>query len=330
MDEFGMGGTTENRHFGATRNPHDTTRTPGGSSGGSAAAVAGGLVPLALGSDALGSVRLPASLCGIYGLRPTRGVIPGEGLLPPPGSISTIGPFARTIADLAMCFEAVADPSTIKSNAADRHDAARIRIGVVGGDFRRNLSNEGAEALARAANAFPGAVEIDFPEAARARAAAALVNAAESAGPQLERLRTRPDDFDPLTRDRFLAHALLPAAWYFRAQAFRRWHTAEVLRLLRDCPVLLLPATPCVAPPLGTRTLSIDGVDQPIGPSLGLYTQPLAALDCPVLTVPIVREGLPIGVQLLAAHGHEALLFEMAAHLERSGLARTTIATAAH
>ncbi len=136
---------------------------------------------------------------------------------------------------------------------------------------------------------FTNAVGIDFPEAALARAAAVLVNAAESAGPQLERLRSRPDDFDPLTRDRFLAHALLPAAWYFRAQAFRRWHKAEVLRLLREYPVMLFPATPCVAPRIGTRTLVIDGVEQPIGPSLGLYTQPLAALDCPVLTVPIAR-----------------------------------------
>jgi AtzE family amidohydrolase len=330
MDEFGMGGTTENRHFGPARNPHDLTRTPGGSSGGSAAAVAGGLVPIALGSDALGSVRLPASLCGVYGLRPTRGAVPGDGLLPPPGSISTIGPVGRTVADLAACFEAIADPPRHADDMIAGHDVARLRIGVVGGFFRRNLSSEGAEVLERAAKTFPGAVEIDLPEAALARSAAVLVNASESAGPQLERLRTRPDDFDPSTRDRFLAHALLPAAWYLRAQAFRRWHKSAVLRLLRECPVMLLPAAPCVAPRIGTRTLVIDGVEQPIGPSLGLYTQPLAALDCPVLSVPIAREGLPVGVQLLAAPGNERLLFAVAAHLEQCGVARATIPPATH
>lgn len=327
MDEFGMGGTTENRHFGATRNPHDLTRTPGGSSGGSAAAVAAGLVPIALGSDALGSVRLPASLCGVYGLRPTRGTVPGEGLLPPPGSISTIGPLARTIADLAACFDIVAN-TTIAAAAAI--DIATIRVGVADGYFLRDLSREGVQSLELAANAFPNAVAIDFPEAARARAAAVLVNASESAGPQLDRLRVRPDDFDPLTRDRFLAHALLPAAWYFRAQVFRRWHKAAVLRLLRECPVILFPATPCVAPRIGTRMLEVDGVEQPIGPTLGLYTQPLAALDCPVLTVPVAREGLPIGVQLLAAPGNERLLFAVAEYLQQRGVARSTMPPAMH
>jgi AtzE family amidohydrolase len=324
MDEFGMGGTTENRHFGSTRNPHDITRTPGGSSGGSAAAVAAGRVPIALGSDALGSVRLPASLCGVYGLRPTRGSIPGEGLLPPPGSITTIGPLARTIADISMCFEALTDPRRHGNDRNAARDIAAIRIGVAGGYFRDNLSSEGSAALAVAAGAFANVVEVDFPEPALSRAAAVLVNASESAGPQTDRLRARPDDFDPLTRDRFLAHALLPAAWYFRAQTFRRWHKREVLGRLRECPVMLFPTTPCVAPPLGTRTLVIDGVEQPVGPSLGLYTQPLAALDCPVLSVPIAREGLPIGVQLLAAPGNERLLFAVAAYLERLGIARAT------
>lgn len=329
MDEFGMGGTTENRHFGVTRNPHDVTRTPGGSSGGSAAVVAAGIVPIALGSDALGSVRLPASLCGVYGLRPTRGVIAGEGLLPPPGTIATIGPFARTAADLAACFEAAAEESPW-SEALAIGEVADVRIGIVGGYFEQNLSSEGARALALAAKAFPKAESIAFPEPARARAAAVLVNASESAGPHLQRLRTRADDFDPLTRDRFLAHALLPAAWYFRAQAFRRWHKTEVLRLLQVHPVLLFPATPCIAPPIGTRTLAIDGVEQPTGPSLGLYTQPLAALDCPVLSVPIATGSLPVGVQLLAAPGHERLLFAIAAYLERLGVVRTAIAEAAN
>lgn len=324
MDEFGMGGTTENRHFGPTRNPHDPSRTPGGSSGGSAAAVAAGIVPIALGSDALGSVRLPASLCGVYGLRPTRGSASGDGLLPAPGSITTIGPLARTIADLATCFGVIA--STADAGEHVKRDASQIPVGIAGGYFLRNLSREGRDALERAAKAFPKAAPIDFPHAELARAAAVLVNAAESAGPHLERLRTRPDDFDPLTRDRFLAHALMPGAWYLRAQAFRRFHRREVLRRLEATPVILLPATPCVAPVIGTRTLVLDGVEQPIGPSLGLYTQPLAALDCPVLSVPIETDGLPIGVQLLAAPGSESLLFAAAAHLEACGVARAKAA----
>ena len=321
MDELGMGGTTENRHFGATRNPHDLSRTPGGSSGGPAAAVAGGLVPVALGSDALGSVRLPASLCGIYGLRPTRGSVSGEGLLPPPGSISTIGPMTRTVADVAACFAAMT--AGVHSWNGEAANIATLRIGVAGGYFARNLDN-GARAALDIATRVLRAEPVEFPETERARAAAVLVNASESAAPQLERLRSRPDDYDPMTRDRFLAHALMPAAWYFRAQEFRQWHKAEVLRLLQTYPVLLFPATPCVAPPIGTRTLTIDEQEQPTGPSLGLFTQPLAALDCPVLAVPIAREGsLPVGVQLLASPNNEALLFAVAEFLECEGVART-------
>ena len=320
MDEFGMGGTTENRHFGATRNPHDLSRTPGGSSGGSAAAVAGCLVPVALGSDALGSVRLPASLCGIFGLRPTRGSVSGEGLLPPPGSISTIGPMTRTVADVAACF--VAMTAVVPAWNGEAANLATLRIGVAVEYFARNLDDDARAALAIATRVLR-AEPVELPETARARAAAVLVNASESATPQLERLRRRPDDYDPLTRDRFLAHALMPAAWYVRAQEFRQWHKAEVLRLLETYPVLLLPATPCVAPPIGTRTLTIDGQEQPTGPSLGLFTQPIAALDCPVLAVPIARESpLPIGVQLLAAPNNETLLFAVAALLEREGVAR--------
>ena len=327
MDEFGMGGTTENRHFGPTRNPHDPVRTPGGSSGGSAAAVAAGIVPIALGSDALGSVRLPASLCGVYGLRPTRGCVSGDGLLPAPGSITTIGPLARTLADLATVFRVIAHAT----NAADHAtgEGSQIRVGIADGYFLRNLSRDGAQALERAASAFPNATRVDFPHAELARAAAVIVNAAESAGPHLERLRSQPDDFDPLTRDRFLAHALIPGAWYLRAQGFRRFHRREVLRLLESTPVVLLPATPCVAPLIGTRTLTIDGVEQPIGPSLGLYTQPLAALDCPVLAVPVEAKGLPIGVQLLAGPGNEAMLFAAAAHLTDWGVARAKDAPSA-
>jgi AtzE family amidohydrolase len=224
MDELGMGGTTENALFGPTRNPHDLACTPGGSSGGSAAAVAGRLVPLSVGGDGLGSIRLPASLCGVYGLRPTRGRVCARGTLGSANTLSALGPLARSADDLAAGFAAMAggdlDPATLA-----RSDRAGLRFAVAGGYFRDGLGADAAEAVAIAASALEVTDEVEYPEAQRARAAAILINAAESAPPQLANLRRRPGDFDPNTRDRFLAHALMPAAWYLHAMRFRAWHT---------------------------------------------------------------------------------------------------------
>jgi Asp-tRNA(Asn)/Glu-tRNA(Gln) amidotransferase A subunit family amidase len=154
-----------------------------------------------------------------------------------------------------------------------------------------------------------------------------LINTSESATGKLDLLRTRLDGFDPLTRDRFLAHALLPAQWYLHAQRFRRWHAAEVLRMFETVDVVVMPATPCVAPPLGTATIRIDGVDLPTGPTLGWFTQPLAGTGCPALTVPVARPGrLPIGVQLFAAPDREDWLVEVASRLEAMGVAASPVA----
>jgi AtzE family amidohydrolase len=329
MDEFGMGGTTENALFGPTRNPHDATRTPGGSSGGSAAAVAAGLVPLTLGADGLGSIRLPASLCGIYGLRPTLGAVSSQGLLDAGGTISTVGPLARCTLDIALCHDALrldgpGAGRTIETLAAGIAD---LRLARAGGYFAERLDTDAGDALQRAVRALQVTRVVEFPEPHRARAAAMLVHTSESAVGKLDALRARLDSFDPLTRDRFLAHALLPAQWYLHAQRFRRWHTAEVLQLFKDIDVLLLPATPCVAPPIGTRTINIDGEQLPTGPTLGWFTQPLAGTDCPTLAVPIMRDGkLPMGVQLFAAPDREDLLLRVAAQLEKSGTAFSPIA----
>jgi AtzE family amidohydrolase len=322
MDELGMGGTTENALFGPTRNPHDLACTPGGSSGGSAAAVAGRLVPLSVGGDGLGSIRLPASLCGVYGLRPTRGRVCARGTLGSANTLSALGPLARSADDLAAGFAAMAggdlDPATLA-----RSDRAGLRFAVAGGYFRDGLGAGAAEAVAIAASALEVTDEVEYPEAQRARAAAILINAAESAPPQLANLRRRPGDFDPNTRDRFLAHALMPAAWYLHAMRFRAWHTERVHALLERYDVILLPATPCTAPAIGTRVLTIGGVEQPTGPALGMYAQPLAPTGCPVLAVPIARPGKPpIGVQLLAAPRREADLLCVARHLETRGAAR--------
>jgi aspartyl-tRNA(Asn)/glutamyl-tRNA(Gln) amidotransferase subunit A len=321
MDEFGMGGTTENACFGATRNPHDPTRTPGGSSGGCAAAVAAGLVPIAIGSDALGSVRLPASLCGVYGLRPTRGTIDDAGVLGSGGTLPTLGPLARSVADIALCHHAMRGAPDAPAAHPD------LRIAAAGGYFRERLDADAHDALERALQALGVTRTVDFPEPRRARAASTLINAAESATTKLPLLRTRLAQFDPATRDRFLAHALLPAQWYLQAQRFRRRHNAAVRRLFEEVDVLIMPATPCVAPPIGTPTLRIDGIDFPTGPMLGWFTQPLAGTDCPALTVPIARPGrLPIGIQLFGPPGREAWLFDVASRLESTGVAAAPVA----
>jgi aspartyl-tRNA(Asn)/glutamyl-tRNA(Gln) amidotransferase subunit A len=327
MDEFGMGGTTENACYGPTRNPHDRARTPGGSSGGCAAAVAAGMVPIAIGSDGLGSIRLPASLCGVFGLRPTRGAVSNDGVLGAGGTLATLGPFARHSRDIALFHRAVcAKDERVESVEFGASDVP-IRLATAGGYFRETLDDDAAEALQRAIDALAITREIELPQPRRARAAATLVNAAESAVGNLDAMRTRLDKFDPATRERFLAHALLPAQWYLAAQRFRRWHIDQVLRLFEDVDVIIVPATPCVAPKIGARTLCIDGVDLPTGPALGWFTQPIAGTDCPALAVPIARPGrLPIGVQLMARHHREDLLLRVAEKLEALGVAAAPIA----
>jgi AtzE family amidohydrolase len=325
MDEFGMGGTTENACFGPTHNPHDLARTSGGSSGGCAAAVAAGMVPLAIGSDGLGSIRLPASLCGVYGLRPTRGLISDEGVLGAGGTIATIGPLARSAADVARCLRALRTEKVVQP--PESHvPGIPIRLATAGGYFRQGLDQEVADAVERVTHALGITREIEFPQPRLARAAATLVNASESAEGKLDALRHRLDAFDPSTRERFLAHALIPVQWYLHAQRFRCWHIAEVMRIFDEIDVLVVPATPCIAPPLGTPTLRIGGTELPTGPALGWFTQPLAGTDCPALTVPIARPGhLPIGIQLFGPPGREDLLLRIAAQLEVLGVAAASI-----
>ena len=165
MDEFGMGGTTENACFGPTRNPHDLARTPGGSSGGSAAAVAAGMVPITIGSDGLGSIRLPASLCGVFGLRPTRGAVSNGGVLGAGGTISTLGPLARSSRDIALCHRAVCAERKGLQSAPAASDAP-IRLATAGGYFRDTLDDDAAEALRRVIDALGITREIEYPQAA--------------------------------------------------------------------------------------------------------------------------------------------------------------------
>jgi Asp-tRNA(Asn)/Glu-tRNA(Gln) amidotransferase A subunit family amidase len=159
------------------------------------------------------------------------------------------------------------------------------------------------------------------PEAARARAAAFVISASEGADLHLADLKARARDFDPMTRDRFLAGALVPAGWVLRAQRFRRWYREQVLDLFREVDIVLAPATPCPAPKIGQETMEIDGVTMPSRPFIGVYTQPLSFIGLPIVAAPLRRPGeLPIGVQIIAAPWREADALRVARALEREGV----------
>jgi aspartyl-tRNA(Asn)/glutamyl-tRNA(Gln) amidotransferase subunit A len=330
MGEYAYDFTGENVHDGPSRNPHDTLRMTGGSSGGSGAAVAGRLVPLSLGSDTNGSIRVPASLCGIFGLKPTYGRLSRARTFPFVASLDHLGPFARTVGDLALAYDAMqghdpddpvcaqrlAEPTL--SRIDDGIDG--LKIAVAGGYFRKGAAPEALTALERVATALAARREIEIPEAARARAAAYVITATEGAALHLDRLRTRAHDFDPAVRDRLIAGAMVPATLVNKAQKFRRWYRARVLELFADVDVILAPATPCTAPLIGQQTFLLDGVELPVRANLGIYTQPISFIGLPVVAVPVPLKPMPIGVQIIAAPWREDVALKVARTLERAGV----------
>ncbi|WJV53052.1 AtzE family amidohydrolase [Pectobacteriaceae bacterium CE90] len=332
MDAYAYGFTTENSHYGATHNPHDVTRIAGGSSGGSAAAVAAGLVNFSLGSDTNGSIRVPASLCGIFGLKPTFGRLSRSGTQPFVASLDHIGPLARSTEDLAQVFDVLQG-----TDAADRFQASQsslstyeqlsadqpLRCKVLGGYFADWCDDHAKTAVQQVAHALNAADEVTLAQAALARTAAFILSASEGGNQYLPALRATPDLFEPLSRERLLAGAMLPAVWYVQAQRFRDHFRQQVLPLFEHTDVLIAPATPCPATRIGQETMHINGEDLPIRASMGMLTQPISFLGLPVVTVPLATTyGLPIGVQLIAAPWREDIVLRAAWRLEQQGIAR--------
>lgn len=327
MDEYAYGFVTENAHYGPTHNPHDLNRIAGGSSGGSAAAVAAGLVPLTLGSDTNGSIRVPAALCGVFGLKPTYGRLSRAGTVLFASSFDHIGPFARSVLDIATAFDILQGPDANDPVCTDRppepcliqlsQGIEGLRIAIAGDYFAKGAYPEALEAVEQVASALNVRERVTLPEAHRARAAAFVITACEGANLHLGNLRSRPHDFDPATRDRFLAGTMIPASWYLQAQRFRSWYRDRVREVFQNVDVILAPTTPCPAPLIGQQTMILDGEEILVRPHLGVFTQPLSFIGLPVLSVPIQRpDALPLGVQLIAAPYNEVLILRVAAVLE--------------
>jgi 1-carboxybiuret hydrolase len=329
MGEYAYDFTGENIHDGPSRNPHDFKRMTGGSSGGSGGAVAGGLVPFALGSDTNGSIRVPSSCCGIFGLKPTYGRLSRARTFPFVASLDHVGPMARSVEDLALAYDVLQgfdpdDPACVNRTAQPvtpllRRGAAGLRIAVAGGYFKPRGA-EALQAIDRVAVALGVFRDIDIPQAQRARSAAFLITASEGASLHLDRLRSRAKDYDPAVRDRLIAGTMAPASLVVKANKFRRWYREEMLKLFADVDVILAPATPCAAPLIGQQTFMFGDQELPVRANLGIYTQPISFIGLPVVAVPIPLSPLPIGIQIIAAPWREDIALRVAYTLEIDGI----------
>ena len=337
MEEYAYGFFTDNEHFGRTLNPHDTTRTAGGSSGGSAAAVAAGLVPLSLGSDTNGSIRVPAAFNGVFGLKPTFGRLSRAGTVLFVSSFDHVGPFARTVADLACAYDAMqgydpADPVCGDVPAAPASPwlgsgVAGLKFGRPGGYFDKVIDGPCRAAVDRVAAALEAKPVATADCIDAARAAAFIITSVEAMAGRQRELATRLADFDPKTRYRFLAGALMPGGWYAKAQAFRTWFADEARRWFAAHDVLVLPVSPVQAPRFGQSDATVEGSSLPLRLLLARFVQPLALLGCPVVVVPVRGpDGLPTGVQLMGRPFEEDKVLRAAAWLEAQGIATSGIA----
>lgn len=313
MDEYAYGFSTENSHYGPTRNPHNLDHVAGGSSGGSGAAIAAGMVPLTLGSDTNGSIRVPASFCGVWGLKPTFGRLDRTGAFPFVHSLDHVGPLADSVELLARAYDAMQDGRPV----ARLRGLKGLRLARAAGYFEENAEPEVVERVKTACRMLGARQAVEIPEAERGRAAAFVITAAEGGQLHLPNLRKRAQDFEPLTVERLMAGALLPAAWYLQAQRVRQWYYRKVMALFEKVDVILAPATPRPAQRIGQDTIIVRGRPMLARPNAGLLTQPISCIGLPVICAPVGKvDGLPVGMQIIAAPGREDHCFRVARALE--------------
>jgi aspartyl-tRNA(Asn)/glutamyl-tRNA(Gln) amidotransferase subunit A len=361
MDEFAMGSSGENSAYGPSRNPWDTTRIPGGSSGGSASAVAGYQAPLSIGTDTGGSVRQPAALCGIVGAKPTYGGVSRYGLVAFSSSLDQAGPFARTVLDAALLHEAIAghdpcDSTSINApvppvvEAARTTDIAGMRVGVVrelGGDgYQAGVAARFAETVDLLRELGAAVVEVSCPHFRYALPAYYLIAPAEcssnlarfdamryglrvgddgEAGVEEVMSRTREVGFGPEVKRRILLGTYSLSAGYFDAY----YGAAQKVRtlIIRDFAAAFEQADVLVSPTAPTTAWKLgEKVDDPLAMYRGdLCTLPASLAGTPAMSIPVglAEDGLPVGMQIMAPALADERMYRAAAVVERALRERT-------
>jgi aspartyl-tRNA(Asn)/glutamyl-tRNA(Gln) amidotransferase subunit A len=335
MHELAYGITSNNPHFGAVRNPWNTGCVPGGSSGGSGAAVAAGMVFMAMGTDTGGSIRIPASFCGTVGLKPTFGRVSRYGVLPLDFSLDHMGPLTRSVRDAAVVLEAIAgfDPRDDTSSRrpvesyvpADGCSIQGLRIGVPRNFYCERVEPDVASAVAaaldRAAALGARLVPLRVPDIAAINAVGRVILLAEASA-LMEPHLDRRDRFGADVLALFDQGRLLPATDYVNAQRLRRLAQREFRKLWTEVDCLFIPTTPNTAPAIGQATLAIDGEMEDVRLASTRFVRGINVLGLPALSLPcgLDERGLPIGLQIVGPEFAEATVLRAGAALEDSGL----------
>jgi aspartyl-tRNA(Asn)/glutamyl-tRNA(Gln) amidotransferase subunit A len=343
MHEMAYGITSANPHFGPVRNPWNAECSPGGSSGGSGAAVASGMVFAAMGSDTGGSIRIPASFCGTVGLKPTYGRVSRYGTLPLGYSLDHMGPLTRTVRDAALVLNAIAgfdarDPASSRQAAADfvppQDGSIRgMRIGVPENFYFERIDPEVEAAvratLGRAESAGAEVKPVRVPDIAALNAVARVILLAEASAVAEPFLKQR-DLFGADVLALFDQGRFVPATDYIHAQRLRRRLRAEFAKLWREVDCICTPATPTTAPRIGQTTIRLGGEDEDVRLATTRLVRGINALGLPALSIPcgVSEAGLPIGLQIVGGAFQEAAILRIGAALE-SELPRCPICTAA-
>ncbi len=328
LHECAFGFTGENRTFGDTRNPWDPSRIPGGSSSGSAVAVALGICPIALGSDTGGSIRMPAALCGLTGLKPTYGRVSRAGGLPLSWTMDHVGPITRSAAEAALVLRLLAGPDTADETASRRavpdypaELSARIhglRIGVMHRWFFEALDGEVAAAVGQGLEKLLGLgarqVEVELPLLEEALGAHRAIIFPEASAFHRPYLAERAHDYAADIRPLLLAGLFLPAVDYLAALQVRRIIRREWARIFEKIDILITPTTPVTATKFGEQTADVPGGPKPLVRAYLDLTLPFNLTGYPAITIPcgFSKSGLPIGLQLVGKPFTESVLLRAA------------------
>lgn len=331
--EFAYGPTSDRAATGPARNPHDLQRMTGGSSGGSGAAVAAGIVPIALGTDTGGSVRVPAALCGIVGLRPTQDALSPAGVFPLSPAMDIVGPLAATVTDAAAAWWALSAKSDYAGNftpswsaypTPDRSRGLSLRFGELACELTRKTSGAVQEALGAAIGALSGngagVATVGMPELDECLEPYRIIQSAEAYAIHAERVQQAPELFDEEVLDRLRSAAEVRGWEYVQALQTRDRLRSAVLQRLSAVDIVIMPTVPIEAPSIGQREL--DGQAGWTSPRAALLsmTSPWSVLGFPAISVPVPSTGaeLPRSVQLVGRPGLEHQLLDAAAALEGS------------